>query len=81
MSPFEPVAQSAVELAKAKGVPFETRILAGHPVQRIAELVENDDFDLLVVGYSGHSALYERLVGSTADRLVSLARCTVMVVR
>jgi nucleotide-binding universal stress UspA family protein len=81
VSPFEPVVRSAQELAKAKGVPFETSILAGHPVQRIAELVERGGFDLLVVGYSGHSALYERLIGSTADRLVSLARCSVMVVR
>jgi nucleotide-binding universal stress UspA family protein len=81
VSPFEPVVQSAEELAKAQGVPFETSILAGHPVQRIAELVEKGGFDLLVVGYSGHSAFYERLIGSTADRLVSLAPCSVMVVR
>ncbi len=80
-SPFEPVVQSAEESAQAKGVPFQARILTGHPVQRIAELVEDGGFDLLVVGYTGHSALYERLIGSTADRLVSLGRCTVMVVR
>jgi len=29
----------------------------------------------------GHSALYNRVIGSVSDRLVDLARCTVMVVR
>jgi nucleotide-binding universal stress UspA family protein len=29
----------------------------------------------------GHSALYNRIIGGVADRLVDLARCTVMVVK
>jgi hypothetical protein len=37
-------------------------------------------FDLLVVGYMGHSALYNRIIGSTTDRLVELAPCAVQVV-
>ena len=37
--------------------------------------------DLLVVGFMGHSALYERIIGSTADRLVRLAPCPVLVVK
>ena len=37
--------------------------------------------DLLIVGYMGHSALYNRLIGSTIDRLVELAQCTVLVVK
>ena len=38
-------------------------------------------FDLLVVGYMGHSALYNRIIGSTTDRLVELAACHVLVVK
>jgi nucleotide-binding universal stress UspA family protein len=37
--------------------------------------------DLLVVGGSGHSALYGRLIGSRADRIVHLAPCPVLVVK
>jgi hypothetical protein len=37
-------------------------------------------FDLLVVGYMVHSALYNRIIGSTTDRLVELAPCAVQVV-
>jgi nucleotide-binding universal stress UspA family protein len=37
--------------------------------------------DLLIIGAKGHSALYERLIGSRADRIVQLAPCPVMVVK
>jgi nucleotide-binding universal stress UspA family protein len=80
-SVFESVVESAKALAQARGVPFEAQIVAGHPVPRIIEIVEHGGYDLLVVGYLGHSALYEHLIGSTADRLVALAPCTVVVVK
>jgi nucleotide-binding universal stress UspA family protein len=38
-------------------------------------------FDLLIVGFMGHSALYNRLIGSTTDRLVELAPCKILVVK
>jgi universal stress protein A len=37
--------------------------------------------DLLVVGRSGRSALYDCVVGSRADRIVHLAPCRVLVVK
>ena len=45
------------------------------------EIVELHHFDLLVIGYMGHTALYNRLIGGTTDRLVELARCAVLVVK
>ena len=80
-SAFDAVVDSAKALAKAQGVPFEAQIVAGHPVPRIVELVESAGYDLLVVGYLGHTALYQHLIGSSADRLIALAPCTVMVVK
>jgi nucleotide-binding universal stress UspA family protein len=80
-SAFDAVVESAKTLAQAKGVAFEAQIVAGHPAPRIIEIVEHGGYDLLVVGYLGHSALYEHLIGSTADRLVALAPCTVVVVK
>jgi len=32
--------------------------------------MERDGFDLLVTGFMGHSALHNRMIGSTTDRLV-----------
>jgi nucleotide-binding universal stress UspA family protein len=80
-SKFDSVIDADTALAKEMEVPFEAQLVAGDPVERILGRVENGGFDLLVVGYTGHSAFLSRLIGSTANRLVSAAPCTVMVVK
>ena len=49
--------------------------------QSIVDLAGRMKVDLLVVGARGHSALYERMIGSRADRIVHLAPCPVLVVK
>ena len=78
---FDKVVAAAKAKAQAEGAPFEAQIVAGHPVSSIVEFVQRGGYDLLVVGYMGHSALYNRIVGSTTDRLVELAPCKVLVVK
>jgi nucleotide-binding universal stress UspA family protein len=56
-------------------------VIAGHPVRDIVELAKELKVELLVIGATGHSALYERLIGSRADRIVQLAHCPVLVVK
>ena len=80
-SVFDKVVASAKAKALAEGAPFEAQIVAGHPVSSIVEFVQRGGYDLLVVGYMGHSALYNRIIGSTTDRLVELAPCKVLVVK
>jgi nucleotide-binding universal stress UspA family protein len=38
-------------------------------------------FDLLVVGFTGHSAVYEPLWGGASHNLTRMAPCSVMVVK
>jgi len=78
---FDKVVAAAKAKAQAEGAPFEAQIVAGHPVPSIVEFVQRGGYDLLVVGYMGHSALYNRVIGSTTDRLVELAPCKVLVVK
>jgi nucleotide-binding universal stress UspA family protein len=78
---FDKVVAAAKAKALAEGAPFEAQIVAGHPVSSIVEFVQRGGYDLLVVGYMGHSALYNRIIGSTTDRLVELAPCKVLVVK
>lgn len=78
---FDKVVASAKALAQAQGVAFESHIVVGHPVPSIAEFVQSGGYDLLVIGFMGHSALYNRIIGSTTDRLVELAPCKVLVVK
>ena len=78
---FEDVIGRARGQAQAQGLRLSIHVVVGHAVPAIVEFLERDRFDLLVVGYMGHSALYNRLIGSTTDRLVELAPCTVLVVK
>jgi len=76
----EVVAKAEVE-AKRRRVKLNSHIVVGHAVPTIVDFVERDGFDLLVTGFMGHSALYNRVIGSTTDRLVELAPCAVLVVK
>ena len=37
--------------------------------------------DLLIIGHSGHSGIWGRLLGTMADKVVDHAPCSVLVVR
>lgn len=56
-------------------------VIVGHEVKTVVEFVKRQQFDLLVVGSLGHSALYDRIMGGTCQRLVRLAPCSVLVVK
>jgi nucleotide-binding universal stress UspA family protein len=75
------VVERSRQLAAGQGLSLEPHLVPGHPVSSIVEFVLAHDFDLLVVGFMGHSALYNRLIGSTTDRLVDHAPCAVLVVK
>ena len=78
---FEKIIHHAQVQAKAQKIKLRAHVVAGHAVPSIVDFIERDGFDLLVIGYMGHSALYNRIIGSTTDRLVELAPCTVLVVK
>lgn len=78
---FHKVVQQARSRAEQEQVTFRSHLLAGHPVRTIVELASELPADLLVIGATGHSALYERMIGSRADRIVQLAPCPVLVVK
>lgn len=74
---FAAVIERAKEPAGQKGISLETHLLAGHPVPTIVEFLRVSAFDLLVVGFMGHSAIY----GSTTDRLVEHAPWAILVIK
>jgi nucleotide-binding universal stress UspA family protein len=78
---FHPALQRARAMAEEQHVALKTHVIAGHPVRDILTLAADLDIDLLVVGGSGHSAFYERMLGTTAARVVHLAKCPVLVVK
>lgn len=69
------------DLGTVKGVEVRSHVVVGHEVKSIVEFVKAHKFDLLVVGFMGHSAVYERVMGGTCQNLVRLVPCSVMVVK
>ena len=78
---FHKVLQRARAMAEQQQVNLRTHVLAGHAVRDIVRLAAELQADLLVIGATGHSKFYERMLGSRADRLVHLAPCPVLVVK
>jgi nucleotide-binding universal stress UspA family protein len=78
---FHTVVERARQVAAAADLDLKVHVLSGHPVRVIVDLVPKVGADLLVIGATGHSALYERLIGSRADRIVQLSPCPVLIVK
>jgi Universal stress protein UspA and related nucleotide-binding proteins len=75
------VVDKAREMANKEGVTLHCHVIVGHEVKSILEFIKEKGFDLLVLGFMGHSALYDRVMGSTCQSLVRLAPCSVLVVK
>jgi len=78
---YAPVIAKSKAEAAAEGLTLHCHVLPGHAVSTIAEFCRERAFDLLIVGFMGHSMLYNRIIGSTTDRLVDHAPCSVLVVK
>jgi nucleotide-binding universal stress UspA family protein len=78
---FHKAQQRARMLAEEYHVILRIHLMTGHAVRDIVRLATEIKADLLVIGATGHSQFYERMLGSRADRLVHLAPCPVLVVR
>jgi|SRR5580704_8123570 universal stress protein F len=68
----------------AGGVPAELRgsseVVVGVPWQAICDTARRDDVDLIAIGSHGYSGV-DRLLGTTAAKVVNHAACSVLVVR
>jgi hypothetical protein len=60
---------------------LECAVVAGHEVKAIVDFAAQGGFDLLVAGFTGHSAVYEHLWGGTSHNLTRMAHCSVLVVK
>ena len=78
---FHTALQRARTMAEEHQVTFKTHVVAGHAVRDILRLAEDLGADLIVIGGTGHSSFYERMLGTTAGRVVHLAKCPVLVVK
>ena len=73
---FENVLTEALARARAKkpDLRVSTKLLEGRPADKIVEVAERENFDLIIMGSRGLSGLRELLLGSTTRRVAD--HCT-----
>jgi nucleotide-binding universal stress UspA family protein len=71
----------ALEKAAARfGVEYTREVLHGHPANALIKHAHQGEFDLLVIGRKGHSALERFLLGSVTLKLAAHAPCPLLIV-
>lgn len=78
---FHRVTQEAEEAAATQGLRLTSHVVPGHPVEAVTKFAQDGGFDLLVIGFTGHSNIFGRIWGGTSQNLVRLSPCTVLVVK
>jgi nucleotide-binding universal stress UspA family protein len=58
----------------------ERRVVAGFAAERLADLADDEDAELIVVGSRGRGAFKAAFLGSVSTSLIGVARCPVLVV-
>jgi nucleotide-binding universal stress UspA family protein len=58
----------------------EQRVVSGFPAERLADLADEENAELIVVGSRGRDAFKAALLGSVSTSLIGVARCPVVVV-
>lgn len=58
----------------------ERRVTSGFAAERLADLADEEDAELIVVGSRGRGAFKAAFLGSVSTSLIGVARCPVLVV-
>ncbi len=59
----------------------QVRVLSGHPASELLNFIDQEQLDLIVMGTHGFSGLAHFFLGSTAEKVVRRANCSVLTVR
>ena len=78
---FRQVTRDAELVAEAHGIRLTSHVLPGHEVETIVQFVKDRGFDVLVIGFMGHSRIFDHIWGGTSQNLTRLASCSVLVVK
>jgi nucleotide-binding universal stress UspA family protein len=63
-----------------KSLQAEVRVLSGHPASEILNFLETEGIELVVMGTHGLAGLAHFFLGSTAEKVVRRASCSVLTV-
>ena len=75
------ISDEAKAIARKQGIELHTSVEAGHEVETIVNFSKHGKFDLLVIGFTGHSKIFGGIWGSTSQNITRLSPCTVVLVK
>jgi len=78
--PCDSALAEALSIAKSQGALIKAVCEEGEPYERIVDLAEAENCDLIIVGRTGKSALQRVLIGSVASRIIGYSHCDVVIV-
>jgi len=73
--------ENARALLEAAGITAETGVVSGQPDAALGKLVEEADFDMLVMGAYGHSRIRSLIIGSTTTAMIRSCKVPVVLMR
>lgn len=60
---------------------YDTKVMHGRPAPVIIEVVNDGNFDLVVLGSRGLNPISEMVLGSVSHKVVNQVRCPVLIVK
>lgn len=67
--------------ADEKGIQIKTEVALGHPAEQIIRWAEKSQVNMIVMGHQTKNTFGRWLLGSTPDKVVHHAQCTVIIVK
>ncbi len=71
----------SLKIAESHGLKVETKKVIGNAAEQIANIANNENYDLVVIGSRGLSRAKAFLLGSVSDKVIRYAHCPVLVVK
>lgn len=62
------------------GVNYRHILKSGSPQERILDVAESENVDLIIMGSNKHSAAYRFLIGSVADQVIKKSKTPVLLI-
>jgi nucleotide-binding universal stress UspA family protein len=81
ISETEEILQRAVQVVWAVSAQIYTEMIEGDPAETIIEVARSRSSDLIIIGARGMGKLAGLLLGSTSQKVISLAPCPVLIIR
>jgi len=78
---YADVLSDVERLVKGKDLKVQTLLRFGKPAEVILHTAEELGIDLIILGPSKYSYLRRRILGSTADKVVERAHCSVLIMK